>query len=417
MANITQWLEKIKTAMFGKDVRDAIYNSINSMNNEVVSNTSKQNALETKYNNQIKNMTQSNPSLVEVVDARVSDIGINYDTLGDRLNAERTDSDINLLRSTELSEDDDLTLWRISNYISIDNNVLTPNGNRSFHFYVEDNTANFSVGQQQVKLISGGTYAFSAWVLLSEGAADNENINFQISYIKPDETTIWRNENINASMLNMGKWVLISKTFTLGEIKEGTNASISVQCAKAKFHGYVGNIKLQLGKHATDRSPNPKDLVYQANQYTEEVKATIDSDIKRYFVKLKPTEDFAFVEGEKTISFDKVVWKNNMDNNTIKSTGLYRIDVNAAIYFNKTIQEDKTVFCAGDISFLINNQEVQKDNFGLVLEPNHASTIKSSYIGKLNEGDVVTIKTNNTDYFAGTFDFRAENSWLSIYKI
>ena len=94
MANITQWLEKIKTAMFGKDVREAIYNSINSMNNEVESNTSKQKDLETKYNNQIKNMSLANPSMAEVVDARTSDTGVNYSTLGERLNSERVDGGI-----------------------------------------------------------------------------------------------------------------------------------------------------------------------------------------------------------------------------------------------------------------------------------------------------------------------------------
>ena len=412
MANIIEYLNKIKSAKYGKDVRASIYNSINSINTEVVNNTSKQKDLESKYNNQIKNITQSNPSLAEVVDAR----GNSFGTLGARLDYMTVASTYNLLQATALDDSDYTDIWKMSSCYSIAYDKLTPMGHKCFKIDNDDNSTYYSVSQQ-LYLLPNTTYTLSGWVRLDENAEDNENLNFQLSHYSTSNEPIWLNSNIEATKLVKGQWVYVYRTFTTQDIKVGTQVTIAIQCSKNKWHGHVGDLMLVKGKKDLDWSPNPKDILYQLRKYITDVKAVIDSDIKRYFIKLKPTEDFAFVEGEKTISFDKVVWKNNMDNNTIKSTGLYRIDVNAAIYFNKTIQEDKTVFCAGDISFLINNQEVQKDNFGLVLEPNHASTIKSSYIGKLNEGDVVTIKTNNTDHFAGTFDFRAENSWLSIYKI
>lgn len=39
MANISDWLNKIKSAIYGREVRTALYDSINAVNKETESNT------------------------------------------------------------------------------------------------------------------------------------------------------------------------------------------------------------------------------------------------------------------------------------------------------------------------------------------------------------------------------------------
>lgn len=99
MANIKDFLRNIKTAIYGKDVRNSIYDAIDAINNENVdrldkqdktiknkmdsqdeiinSNTIKQDLLEKKYDEQIKNIAASEPQSPEIVDARAG-----FGTLG-----------------------------------------------------------------------------------------------------------------------------------------------------------------------------------------------------------------------------------------------------------------------------------------------------------------------------------------------
>lgn len=85
MANIREYLNNIKNAIFGKDVRSSIHDGINAINNEVISNTTltnntkvRQDLLENKYDEQIRNIAASEPQSPEIVDARSG-----FDTLGD----------------------------------------------------------------------------------------------------------------------------------------------------------------------------------------------------------------------------------------------------------------------------------------------------------------------------------------------
>lgn len=91
MANITNYLNEIKSAVYGKEVRSSIHDGIKSINNEVEVTTNKQKLLDQKFTEQIKNMTNNNPSIAEVVDARIGLDAKVYDTLGQRLdNQERS---------------------------------------------------------------------------------------------------------------------------------------------------------------------------------------------------------------------------------------------------------------------------------------------------------------------------------------
>lgn len=92
MANIISYVNKIKTALYGKDVRGSLANGLEAVNKETeaataLSNETKnsQTSLEKKYDDQIANMTNENPSISELVDFRTSGFsGISYNTAGKR---------------------------------------------------------------------------------------------------------------------------------------------------------------------------------------------------------------------------------------------------------------------------------------------------------------------------------------------
>ena len=77
MANIKQYLDNILGAILGKDVRKSIHDGIEKINNEVeayrnLTNDTKkrQDMLEEKYENQIKNIAGGEYQNAEIVDAR-----------------------------------------------------------------------------------------------------------------------------------------------------------------------------------------------------------------------------------------------------------------------------------------------------------------------------------------------------------
>ena len=86
MAIISDKLNKILSAVFGKDVRQALHDGLDAINKETESTTSRQDYLDRKYDEQIKNMTLQDPSSAEIVDMRVAANGKTFKKAGDRLN-------------------------------------------------------------------------------------------------------------------------------------------------------------------------------------------------------------------------------------------------------------------------------------------------------------------------------------------
>lgn len=85
MAIISDKLNKILSAVFGKDVRQALHDGLDAINKETESTTSRQDYLDRKYDEQIKNMTLQDPSSAEIVDMRVAANGKTFEKAGDRL--------------------------------------------------------------------------------------------------------------------------------------------------------------------------------------------------------------------------------------------------------------------------------------------------------------------------------------------
>lgn len=83
---ISDKLSKILSAVFGKDVRQALHDGLDAINKETESTTSRQYYLDRKYDEQIKNMTLQDPSSAEIVDMRVAANGKTFEKAGDRLN-------------------------------------------------------------------------------------------------------------------------------------------------------------------------------------------------------------------------------------------------------------------------------------------------------------------------------------------
>ena len=76
MANIQHWLEQIRRAIYGREVRSSIADAIEAINKE-------QSHLDGAFNQLIINAGNSN---AEIVDARVKADGTQFNTLGERLN-------------------------------------------------------------------------------------------------------------------------------------------------------------------------------------------------------------------------------------------------------------------------------------------------------------------------------------------
>lgn len=82
MAKIQQYLDNIKNALFGREVRGSIHDGIEAINKEVERTTAKQEHLDGTFNQLIINSGTSN---AEIVDARVEANGTQHPTLGARL--------------------------------------------------------------------------------------------------------------------------------------------------------------------------------------------------------------------------------------------------------------------------------------------------------------------------------------------
>lgn len=94
MANISSILRKIREAIYGQEVRGSLADGLEAVNNETIAATNlsnqtkeRQNTLEVKFDEQIKNMTLQDPSSAEIVDARVKEDGTAFETLGKRINS------------------------------------------------------------------------------------------------------------------------------------------------------------------------------------------------------------------------------------------------------------------------------------------------------------------------------------------
>lgn len=84
MANIKNYIENIRSAIFGKEVRGSLADGLSAINKETENTTSRQKHLENTFDKLIINSGNSN---AEIVDARVGENGSSFEKLGDRLDS------------------------------------------------------------------------------------------------------------------------------------------------------------------------------------------------------------------------------------------------------------------------------------------------------------------------------------------
>lgn len=89
MVDMTQILNDILKAIFGKDVRQAIHDGIKRSNDIADDCDTRQTSLERQYDELLKNFSSTTPSAAEVVDARTGLDGTIYETLKKRLDDPR----------------------------------------------------------------------------------------------------------------------------------------------------------------------------------------------------------------------------------------------------------------------------------------------------------------------------------------
>ena len=91
MAKLDSLINKIRTAVYGRDVRSSIADSIEAMNIENQETSDKVHCLGNIFNNLIIDAGNSN---AEIVAARTKADGTNYSTIGERLNAMDADTTV-----------------------------------------------------------------------------------------------------------------------------------------------------------------------------------------------------------------------------------------------------------------------------------------------------------------------------------
>lgn len=95
---IQEALQNILQAVFGRDIRQSIHDGIDAINKEskadmaakqevIDTYTTKQDLLDQKYNTLLDELSKSDPSLAEVVDARLGGNSKEYGSLKERLDA------------------------------------------------------------------------------------------------------------------------------------------------------------------------------------------------------------------------------------------------------------------------------------------------------------------------------------------
>lgn len=112
---VQEALQNIKNAKLGRDVRQSIHDGIDTINKEskedmeakqavIDTYTGKQDLLDKKYDNLLEEMSQANPSVAEVVDARLAGDSTQYANLKDRLDSIYRGTEIDLDRYNSISE-------------------------------------------------------------------------------------------------------------------------------------------------------------------------------------------------------------------------------------------------------------------------------------------------------------------------
>lgn len=323
----------------------------------------------------------------------------------------------NLLRSTGLRKNRDiLNYWNINNCVSIDETNLTLHGNRSFKIDNEDTTGYFGVTQRINRLENSTTYTFSVWVKpISE---NNGQMVPYICYKDIDGTIHYHSYYYENSSLKLDKWNLLIYTFTTKESVNQTTISWGMTTQKCRWHGYVGDVKLELGAHSTDWSPAPEDLVCQSNKYTDEqyqnAKNYTDEVTKKAYINGKISSNFNLEAGTSYEFKSLSTYINKNITNTLQCSlaGMYNVSAHISLYNRASSNEE----CLLEVKVLVNDTEASSTTHYVIFGPLTHTNVLVSTLANVTSGDSIKIKvTNREDSRGYTLDYT--QSYINIYKI
>ena len=194
MANIKNELNNIKSAIYGKDVRESIYDGMYEMNKELEKTTGKQVDLENTFNQLVINAGNSNS---EIVDARVKSDGTSYSKLGDRLDAvdlqlENEALHIQNITTEKFRDEQTNTTYYITEIkrVDIDGEIIKPKlgiANDSYNNGILETCRSFAKRHNATAVFNGGFFSMETntintlfikdGIILNNGETVNSNTN------------------------------------------------------------------------------------------------------------------------------------------------------------------------------------------------------------------------------------------------
>lgn len=273
--NVKLWTSKIeqdiKTAQTidtkllndNKTVNTTITNA-NNINNTLKTTTTTANTSKTNLDNSIATGNTTKTNIDNAVTEANAVLGKLQDTASG-LNIQHMQiGGTNLLRASALKKNMDyINYWYASTAVwKVSDNTqgITPHGNRSFRGDC-DNTSTYYGVHQGMYLKPNTTYTLSMWVNFDLTSGDDDTITMQCSCQDTTEKYYYLTTPIKAKDTTKGTWNLVTHTFTTRDFFNGSKQDICIQPNRSKFHGYVGDIKLEIGNHYSDWSPNLLDIL------------------------------------------------------------------------------------------------------------------------------------------------------------
>lgn len=291
MAIISDKLNKILSAVFGKDVRQALHDGLDAINKETESTTSRQDYLDRKYDEQIKNMTLQDPSSAEIVDMRVAANGTTFEKAGDRLNYfdEQLDTKTNKTETNNIQgQIDALVLGAVGDGNNAE--VVQARTNVNGDQYLTLKRRNDDL---ENIILNGKAELFPGWRLGFVNVAGEEVLNAKI-ITSVDFIDITDDVGIEISIANGFQYTVHYLTST-GELRLGSTWYTDTRIFKKN---YANKIKISILSSTSAKIEDSLNIKVTGKVYetAEELKEMVYMDLKKskYRMFLKDIYKYIF---------------------------------------------------------------------------------------------------------------------------
>jgi hypothetical protein len=244
MALISDKLNKILSAVFGKDVRQALHDGLDAINRESENTTARQKVLEETFDHLTINAGNSN---AEIVAARVKNDGTSFDTIGKRLNDfdEHLDNkasknvkvirliDIGCNETNSAEENSTLLISEMNKFTNFPLIILVDDG-YSFEF------GELNINRSDVIIQGGGTLENTKIKLVNTETQQNikiNNIKFYFDTLQENNNAITMQKLIRSEICNC-KFYNCDKAITYTNLDEAQHVS-RIKITNNYFHNMM----------------------------------------------------------------------------------------------------------------------------------------------------------------------------------